>query len=133
MAYAGTIGPLDPTPPLHPTQIYASGLTFAIGFVLLFWFLKGKPKPGMIVAGYFVLYPVVRFLIELVRGDPERSFPLIAYPAENPRIFSTTQTAALFLVPLAIYAMVRLARQPAPERSPEAAVAPEEAHRGTPS
>lgn len=111
MAYLGQIGPTDPTPHVHPTQLYESFLTFAIGFFLLWVYLKKRPKPGTIVAGYFILYSVVRFLIELVRDDPERSFPLIQWPADDPRILSTTQTVSVVLVPIAIYALWRIHRR----------------------
>ncbi|MEQ9503689.1 MAG: prolipoprotein diacylglyceryl transferase [Deltaproteobacteria bacterium] len=110
MAYLGQIGPTDPTPHLHPTQLYESLLTFAIGFVLLFIYLKKKPRPGTIVAGYFLAYSVVRFLIELVRDDPEREFPFIRWPADDPRMFSTTQTVSVVLVPLALFALWRIYR-----------------------
>lgn len=132
MAHAGIIGPFDSTPTLHPTQLYSSALTFLVGFVLLAWFRSGRSKPGTIVAGYFLLYPVVRFMIELIRGDPEREFPLVRYPLDDPRILSTTQTAALVLVPLAAAAMVYLLKRPE-VRLPAAGAAPEEAPRGSPS
>ena len=66
-------------------------------------------EPGMILAGYFLAYPVVRFLLELVRDDPEREF-LFRFPADAPRILSTTQTVSLLLVPLAVGAMLYLRR-----------------------
>ena len=71
-------------------------------------------------------------MIELIRGDPEREFPLLRYPLEDPRILSTTQTAALVLVPLAAAAMVYLLKRPE-VRLPAAGAAPEEAPRGSPS
>lgn len=108
MAQAGHIAETAATPHVHPTQLYEAGLTFVVGFALLAWHRR-RPTPGMIVAGYFLAYPVVRFLLETIRDDPEREF-LFRFPAEAPRILSTTQTVSLVLVPVAIAAMIYLRR-----------------------
>lgn len=113
LAQMGVIASDAPTAHLHPTQLYEAGATFVIGFTLLAWYLKGRPRPGMILTGYLLAYPVVRFFLELVRDDPEREF-LIRIPEEAPRLLSTSQTGALIIVPIALYVMWRLNRSSLP-------------------
>lgn len=100
-----------PTPHLHPTQMYEAAATFTIGFGLLAWYLKGRPRPGMILTGYLLAYPVTRFFLELVRDDPEREF-LVRIPEEAPRILSTSQTGALIIVPVALLVLRWLKNRP---------------------
>ncbi|MFA5005219.1 MAG: prolipoprotein diacylglyceryl transferase [Candidatus Omnitrophota bacterium] len=51
-----------------PTQIYSSLLLLAI-FIILRIFQDKPHKPGMVLAGYFLLYSLKRFVIEFFRGD----------------------------------------------------------------
>lgn len=71
----GIVFPLDspagmayPGQPLHPAMLYE-----AFGNLLIFlalWRLSRRPaKPGFLAALYFVLYGLVRFPCEFVRGD----------------------------------------------------------------
>lgn len=57
-----------PGQPLHPAMLYE-----ALGNLLIFltlWRLSRRPaRPGFLAALYFVLYSVVRFPCEFVRGD----------------------------------------------------------------
>jgi phosphatidylglycerol---prolipoprotein diacylglyceryl transferase len=53
---------------LVPTQLISSFGDFMIG-LLLIWYAKKSPKPGMVASGYLVLYGVGRFVIEFFRGD----------------------------------------------------------------
>jgi len=62
------------TPPLHPTQLYEAAACFTIGAILLYWYRKKTPRPGIIVCAYFFLYSFARFFLELIRNDPERQF-----------------------------------------------------------
>lgn len=103
MQTAGIVGPGQPTPHLHPTQLLSSALTFALGLALYLWWRRAKPQPGLLVAAYLMTYPSLRFLVELLRGDPEREF-LFRWPEAEPYILSTTQTGALVIVPLAAVA-----------------------------
>jgi phosphatidylglycerol:prolipoprotein diacylglycerol transferase len=95
------------TPHLHPTQIYEALACFAIGGFLYAWYKRG-PKPGTIVAGYFMLYSSVRFLLELIRYDPDRQF-LFRVPESDPLVLSTSQTAGILLI---IAALVFVLRRP---------------------
>ncbi len=109
----------EPTPPLHPTQLYEAILGFFIGGLLLVAYRKGA-RPGSILAGYLLAYPLVRFILEMVRDDPEREF-LFRFPAEAPVLLSTSQTTSLILVPVAVWLLLRFKRQtPRDDRSSKA-------------
>ena len=55
--------------PVHPTQVYESAASLAIGAFLLFWLLPRKRYDGQVFAGFLVLYAVARFVIEILRRD----------------------------------------------------------------
>jgi len=59
--------------PLHPTQIYeALGLLALAGLIL--WFGKGR-VPGRTFSVYLVGAAILRFVVELFRGDPRGTVP----------------------------------------------------------
>jgi phosphatidylglycerol:prolipoprotein diacylglycerol transferase len=90
MMQTGVLAPgATHTASLHPTQLYEALACFCIGGILLYWYKKKTPRPGMIICGYFIFYSVARFLLELLRNDPERQFFLG---------FSTSQLAGIALV-----------------------------------
>ena len=53
---------------LYPTQLYSSFLLFGLYFFLKF-IQKLKPKPGVIMVSYGILYSIGRFFMEFLRGD----------------------------------------------------------------
>ncbi len=59
--------PLDLTP-LHPTQIYSSVGDLIIFFILSYWWKRRKFE-GQIFLMYLVLYSILRFVVEIYRGD----------------------------------------------------------------
>jgi phosphatidylglycerol:prolipoprotein diacylglycerol transferase len=59
--------------PLHPTQIYES-LSLFILFAGLLYIFKHKKFDGQVGLTYFVLYPIIRSIIEIYRGDSIRGF-----------------------------------------------------------
>ena len=59
--------------PLHPTQIYESVSLFILYFGLLNIF-KNKKFDGQVGLTYFMLYPIIRSIIEIYRGDSIRGF-----------------------------------------------------------
>ncbi|MDO5552701.1 MAG: prolipoprotein diacylglyceryl transferase [Planctomycetia bacterium] len=67
---------LEPVPdrvlPVHPTQIYSSLSAFVLCLILIL-LSRFYRKDGLVLASLFLLYPVNRFLLELVRTD-EGSF-----------------------------------------------------------
>lgn len=55
------------TPPLHPSQLYQFLLEGVVLFAVLWW-LSARPRPMMMVSGFFaLLYGIFRFLVEFVR------------------------------------------------------------------
>jgi phosphatidylglycerol:prolipoprotein diacylglycerol transferase len=59
--------------PLHPTQIYESVSLFILFFCLLALF-KRKKFDGQITLTYFMIYPIIRSVVEIFRGDLIRGF-----------------------------------------------------------
>jgi phosphatidylglycerol:prolipoprotein diacylglycerol transferase len=59
--------------PLHPTQLYEAGALFVIFWGLL-WVFKHKKFDGQVAFTYLMVYPIVRSIIEIFRGDLVRGF-----------------------------------------------------------
>ena len=87
---------------VHPVQLYES-LGNLVIFSLLILLRTQKRFHGMVLAGYLFLYPVLRFIVEGVRGDAERGENVLG------TVFSTSQmiSIALFLagVGIVVYKM----------------------------
>ncbi|NUM54544.1 MAG: prolipoprotein diacylglyceryl transferase [Candidatus Hydrogenedentes bacterium] len=58
--------------PVHPTQLYMLFGLVAVAIVLVRALVRERPA-GVVFFGYVLLYGVLRFLVELVRGDSARS------------------------------------------------------------
>ncbi len=54
--------------PLHPTQLYSSINAFLLATVLTLY-LKHRPYNGAVLAIGWVVYPITRFVIEMLRSD----------------------------------------------------------------
>ncbi len=90
-----TIGtPLDI--PLHPTQLYESGATLLIFFILL-WLSLHKGFAGQVTLAYLFLYSVARGVIEFYRGDLARG-----------TVFQGALSTSQFIAILVIVAVVLL-------------------------
>ncbi len=65
----GTI-PMDAaaTIPLHPTQLYSSILAFGLAG-LLTWYFHRRPFEGAVLGLGCTLYPINRFILEVIRDD----------------------------------------------------------------
>jgi phosphatidylglycerol:prolipoprotein diacylglycerol transferase len=59
--------------PLHPTQIYESSALFVL-FAGLMYVSRNKRFDGQVGLTYFMLYPIIRSIIEVFRGDTVRGF-----------------------------------------------------------
>jgi phosphatidylglycerol---prolipoprotein diacylglyceryl transferase len=105
---------------LHPTQLYeaAGELVIFVGLTLL-W--RRRRFPGMVALAYAGAYGLLRFAIEMFRGDQVRGFlfqlplPAIArafgLPAGEPLLLSSAQASALALVAVAAVASMVLRRR----------------------
>jgi phosphatidylglycerol:prolipoprotein diacylglycerol transferase len=61
------------TPPLHPVQLYEAGAELIL-FVLLSLLGRRKRWDGQVLVAYLLAYAVVRYTVELFRGDAARKF-----------------------------------------------------------
>jgi phosphatidylglycerol:prolipoprotein diacylglycerol transferase len=53
---------------VHPVQIYEAAANLLL-YGLLLWAYRRRPRAGQVLALYLTTYPVIRFLMELLRGD----------------------------------------------------------------
>lgn len=67
--------------PLHPTQLYESGLNFLL-FLLLHYASQKPHKEGKILVLYVLCYATMRFCIEFLRGDFRGGFLLGMSPSQ---------------------------------------------------
>ncbi len=81
------------TPPLHPVQLYEAAGELAL-FFLLAGLLRKRRYDGQLFVVWLAGYGLLRFVLEWVRGDEERRFP-IAH-------LSTSQTLALAAIGFAV-------------------------------
>jgi phosphatidylglycerol:prolipoprotein diacylglycerol transferase len=71
------------TPGLHPTQLYEAFGEFAIFAGLLVLRPRLRRQPGALLVTYLGAYAVLRFLVEMFRGDVIRG---IVIPFQTPRL-----------------------------------------------
>jgi phosphatidylglycerol:prolipoprotein diacylglycerol transferase len=100
--------------PVHPTQLYES----LAGLVLLalVWTVRQRQEfSGQALLAFGMGYAVLRYVIEIVRADPQRG-------AIGP--FSTSQFIAVvtFAGAGALWCVLRRGRQPVPLRFPERSI-----------
>jgi phosphatidylglycerol---prolipoprotein diacylglyceryl transferase len=76
--------------PLHPVQIYESLICLGL-FLFLVWLARRKRFNGQIILIYSIMYAVMRFLLEYLRGDADRGFVFGG-------LLSTSQLIAVLIV-----------------------------------
>jgi phosphatidylglycerol:prolipoprotein diacylglycerol transferase len=117
----GSVGALQPgasfTPPLHPTQLYEAGGELAVFALLLFLRPRLRARPGALVLVYAALYALLRFVVELFRGDFARRYvfelatPRLArwlgVPVTDPVLLSVGQLVSLALLAACAVAALR--------------------------
>lgn len=97
--------------PLHPTQLYEAALNLAnYGFLAIIY--RRRPRAGVVLAAYLLVYGVGRFVIEYFRGDADRGFVFGG-------MLSTSQAIAIGMV---VAGIVLLITAPKSKRTPEAAL-----------
>jgi len=84
--------------PLHPTQLYEAAFNLA-NYFFLAWLFRRRLPVGSVLGAYLVAYGVARFVIEFLRGDPDRGFVLGG-------MLSTSQAIAAVMVPAGIGIMI---------------------------
>lgn len=92
--------------PVHPTQLYESAVGLLL-FVVALWLWRRRTWRGEVMLGVTMLYALLRFLLEFLRGDTQRG----AYAG-----LSTSQLIGLLTFGLAFVSWRRLASGVALER-----------------
>lgn len=114
------------TVPLHPTQLYEHlGLLALFAVLLLIRRRNGIETPWRQASRYALGYGLLRFVIEMFRGDPSRGFLFearsstvaswLALPPDQPLLLSVSQGVSLALIALGVYGLRRTAASPDPE------------------
>lgn len=92
---------------LHPTQLYEAAGELVVFLVLLgIW--RRRKVPGTVALAYAFGYGLLRFLVEIFRGDESRGFlfqaripglaRVLGLPAGEPLLLSIAQATALVLM-----------------------------------
>lgn len=82
-----------------PTQLYESALNFMNFIVLILFFRNKKRKTGDVLFLYSFNYGIIRLIIEMFRGDPERGTVLG---------LSTSSLISIFLIAVGIIGFIYL-------------------------
>ena len=109
LASAGAVAPgASLTPPLHPTQLYEAAGELALFALLLRLRPRLAARPGALLLLYAAGYALVRFAVELFRGDFARLYVLdlplprlaawLRLPAREPVLLSVGQLMSLLVL-----------------------------------
>ncbi|MDD5705937.1 MAG: prolipoprotein diacylglyceryl transferase [Kiritimatiellae bacterium] len=83
--------------PLLPTQLAEMAANLLL-FVALYRLARRRPRTGAVTAAYLLLYPVVRFVMETMRGDQRQSVgPLSIGQAVSVGLFALGICLALYV------------------------------------
>jgi phosphatidylglycerol:prolipoprotein diacylglycerol transferase len=74
---AHQVSALAPSLPVHPTQLYEAGAEFAM-FGLLLFMRQHKRFHGQLFLMWVSLYPIIRSVIEMYRGDKDRGVYILS-------------------------------------------------------
>lgn len=93
-----SIAPFDHA--VYPTQLFEFGAEFII-FLILIFFRKVKKFTGEIFLLYITVYPLVRSIIEIYRGDKIRGFVIDG-------VLSTSQFISLIWALIALFLWIKI-------------------------
>lgn len=79
--------------PRVPVQLIEAGFNFIL-FLVLYFYVKKKPRSGRALGIYVIAYSIARFSLEFLRGDVYRGGFLW---------LSTSQWISLLMIPLGIW------------------------------
>lgn len=115
---SGALGSL----PVYPTQILEAGGEVLIFFALLL-VRSRKRFHGQVALTYFILYPLLRFVVEMFRGDKIRAF-FFHWPEPGKEMLLSTSQGISILVALAgLVLTILILRQKSRAAAPSAAPA----------
>jgi phosphatidylglycerol:prolipoprotein diacylglycerol transferase len=83
--------------PLHPTQLYEF-VSLMILFAGLIWVFRTKRIDGQVGLTYFMVYPIIRSVIEVFRGDAIRGFVVEGLLSTSQFISALVFLAALMVL-----------------------------------
>jgi len=117
------------TMPLHPTQLYEAGGELLIFFWLL-WLGRRKRFDGQVLLAYLFIYPLLRTVVEVFRGDAARRYVvalatrglngLLGLPPDAPSFLSVSQLISLLVAAGALALWLALRRRHAAAAAPSA-------------
>ena len=93
---AGIVGISELPHAIHPTQLYEAGAEIGM-FFLLILMRKNKRFHGQLFLTWLAIYPVIRSIIEMFRGDQLRGVGVFGTP------LSTSQFISVGVAAVAIY------------------------------
>jgi len=100
---------------IHPTQLYESaGLFFLFGLMLLLR-KRWNPFAGFTMPAYFVLYGLLRFVVEMYRGDHN---PVRVGTFTDQQVFSLAAAAVGVVLFVILWIRSRRISTPAPVSGP---------------
>jgi prolipoprotein diacylglyceryl transferase len=91
--------------PVHPVQLYAIGLDVLVGVIIISFVLKRVKREGQTFFLWFILYAIIRFIIEHFRGDHYGFGVVLGYP------LTPSQRVALLTLPAAIVGFIWASRR----------------------
>ncbi|HOX43498.1 MAG TPA: prolipoprotein diacylglyceryl transferase [Myxococcota bacterium] len=108
--------------PLHPTQLYESVGELLIFFALLLIRTR-KRFHGQVLISYLILYPILRSVGEMFRGDVERGMlvRLDLFGDARPELLSTSQLISMGVALVGVVLLVALVRRRAGQERRETA------------
>lgn len=122
--------------PLHPTQLYEAAGLFAL-YGLMLWWTRRRAYEGQVALLYFLVYPLLRYGLETVRGDPSRGALVDGWLSTSQVISLLMFGAALLFVALRKVREERqaadVARRLAFRAAPQAAMGPASPTAGAPT
>lgn len=101
--------------PVWPVQLMEAGGLILLAGVLVWLAARGPHRAGTMLGIYLIAYPVMRFLLEFLRGDAERGL----WFGDT---ISTSQILSLLIVPVGVWLLVRTrGQEPSPRSHPSTA------------
>ena len=102
---------------MHPTQLYEAAGELAIFVALCALRPRLRRRPGLLLIVYLGLYAVLRFVVEIYRGDVLRGFPIafdtprlagwLGLPPAEPIFLSAGQLGSLIAVAAVVVVLAR--------------------------
>ena len=96
------MAPPPRSPALHPTQVYSAINALLIALFLLAFYAHRR-RDGEVFALGLTIYPVTRFLLEIIRTDE---------PARFGSVFTISQLVSIVILLAAVVVWVIVTRQP---------------------